>query len=208
LRGFPDRLVDDRVEGDDARDKLPSHRLDVIEIGSGDRQRPSKSTGNLGGNGREQRSQAPRGVAEIGGGKYHSGANDTDDDLAAPTDGKQEGGICIDPAGGAEQVAGDDRCRVAGQCRRIGREVAQQRRGERAGTTPQRQSSEKQHAVLWEAGGQHHDRDSADDGADHAVPALAQRRAEMGLADDRRRGAGPDQIVELKPERDVERKRH
>jgi len=68
-------------------------------------------------------------------------------------------------------------------------------------------SADAGHAVLWEAGGQHHVHESTDDGADHPVPALAQRRAEMRLADDRRRGAGPDRIVELEPECDLERER-
>src|SRR6516162_846576 len=114
LRRFPDRLVDDRVEGDDAADELPSYSLGVVEIGSGQPQRAGKSAGNLGRGGREQRSQAPRGVAEIGGGEYHSGTNDADDDLAPSTDGQQESGIRIHPAGSAEQAASDDCRRVAG----------------------------------------------------------------------------------------------
>jgi transcriptional regulator GlxA family with amidase domain len=47
-----------------------------------------------------------------------------------------------------------------------------------------------------------------DEGSDDAEPAFAQRRAEMRLADDRRRGAGPEGCVELEPECDVEREGH
>jgi len=45
-------------------------------------------------------------------------------DLARPDDGEQEG-LSIHPAGGAKQIAVYDRRRVAGQCRRVGGEVAQ-----------------------------------------------------------------------------------
>ncbi len=47
-----------------------------------------------------------------------------------------------------------------------------------------------------------------DEGADDAEPAFAQRRAEVRLPDDRRRSAGPEGLVELEPERDVEREGH
>ena len=114
LRRFPDRLVNDRVERDDAADEFPSNPLDVVKIGSGDRQRVDKSVSNPGRSGREQPSQAPRRVAEIGGGEEDAGANDANDDLASAANGEQEGGICIDPASGAEQVAAYDRCRLAG----------------------------------------------------------------------------------------------
>ena len=126
-------------------------------------------------------------------------------DLAGAGDAEHEG-VAVRAAGRAELIAGDDRRRVAGQRRRIGREVAQQRGDEGAGGAPQRQADEKADAVLREARGQHDDRDRAHHGADHAEPALAQRGAEVRLADDRRRGAGPVRVVELEPERDVKGK--
>src|SRR5262252_8016360 len=93
LRGFPDRLVNDRVERNDPADELPSQPLNVVEIGSGNRQGAGKSTGN----GREQHRQSPRGVAEIGGSEYHYDRNDAGDYLAPSTDRNQESGICIHP---------------------------------------------------------------------------------------------------------------
>jgi AraC-like DNA-binding protein len=47
-----------------------------------------------------------------------------------------------------------------------------------------------------------------DEGARHAEPAFAQRRTEMRLADDRRRGTGPEGFVDLELECDVEREGH
>jgi hypothetical protein len=57
--------------------------------------------------------------------------------------------------------------------------------------------------LLRKAGGQQHDRDGSDGRADHAEPALAQRRAETRLTHDCRRGARPERVVELEPECDV-----
>src|SRR6516162_8398487 len=53
--------------------------------------------------------------------------------------------------------------------------------------------------------GQHHDGYSANDRADHAIPALAQRGAKMGLTNQSCGRSCPIRIVELKPERDVKR---
>jgi hypothetical protein len=140
--------------------------------------------------------------AEVGSGKHDAGADDPDADLAGAGDREHER-IPVQPARRAELIAGDDRRGVAGQRRRVGGEVAEQRRGESAPCAPQRQSQEKGSAILREAGGEHHDRHRADQGADHAKPPFAQRSAEMGLTHERGRGAGPIGIVEFEPERDV-----
>jgi hypothetical protein len=79
---------------------------------------------------------------------------------------------------------------------------------QRAAGPPRRQADEKRGAVLRKARGQLDDRDGTDKGADHAIPALAQRCSEMRLAHDRRRGAGPVGVVELEPECDIEREAH
>ena len=65
-------------------------------------------------------------------------------------------------AGRTELVARDNRGRVAGQCRGIGREVSQKRGDESASGPPQRQPDEKRRAILRKARGQHDDRDGAD----------------------------------------------
>jgi hypothetical protein len=60
---------------------------------------------------------------------------------------------------------------------------------------------------LRETSDQNHAHHNADERTDHTEPALAQRRTiERGLTDDRRRGAGPKQIVEF--ESDIERETH
>src|SRR4029077_12253749 len=76
----------------------------------------------------------------------------------------------------------------------------------RADRTPERQAYEKTDAVLRETRRQHYDRDRAYQGADHAKPSLAKRRAEKRLAHQRGGRAGPRSVVELQPERDVESK--
>jgi hypothetical protein len=80
----------------------------------------------------------------------------------------------------------------------------QHRRYECTGRAPQCQTAKKQDTILREACRQHHAHHSADEGTNHAEPALAQRRAKLRLTNDRRRGAGPERIVELKGKRDVE----
>src|SRR5271168_4684691 len=98
LRRFTDRLVDDRVEGDGTANELALNRLCLREFGSREPQSGSKSARDFGRERSEQRGQASWSVTGIGGGEYQSGTNDADYDLAAPTDGKQKSGICINPA--------------------------------------------------------------------------------------------------------------
>lgn len=112
------------------------------------------------------------GAAEIGYQENDARADDADADLAGTVHGEGEG-LPVEAADGAELVAGDNRGGVPGQCRGIGREVAQKRCDERACGAPQRQAHQKGGAVLREAGGHDDDRHRADHGADHPVPALA-----------------------------------
>ena len=174
-----------------------------LEFGSGGGQCAGEPAANLGRNGREQRGEPAPCPAQIRHGENDAGADDADADFAGTVDREHEG-LPVETADGAELVARDDRGGVTGQCRGIGREVAQECGDECACGAPQRQGHEKGGAILRKAGGHHHDRHGADHGADHAEPALAQRRAEMRLTDDRRGGPGPERVVELEPERDVE----
>ena len=126
--------------------------------------------------------------------------------LAGAVDCEQEDRVRVRAARRAKLVGCDDRGREAGESRRIGREIVQKRGDESACSAPQRQGDEEQGAVLREARGQNHDHHGADQGADHAVPPLAQRSPKMWLTDERGCGPGPKGIVELEPERDVEGK--
>ena len=204
LGGLPDRLVDHRIERDDPPDELASDRLRLRQAWPGQRQGAGKSARDFGRQAREQRGQPALGAAEIGPGEDDAGAHDADADLARAGD-RQHEDVRIWASGRAERVGGDDRRGVAGERRRIGGEVAQQGGEESADTAPQRQDAEKGDAILRKAPGQHHDCHGAHHGADHAEPPFAQRSAKMRLTDDRRRRAGPKGIVELEPERDVER---
>jgi hypothetical protein len=153
------------------------------------------------------REPVPR-AAKIRSREDNSGTGDADADLACPGDRQQEGRIRVHPAGRAKQVTGDNRDRVAGEGGGVGREIAQQRGGKGAGRSPQGQAGQKQDAVLGKTGDEHHAHRGADERADHAEPALAQRGAELRLTDDCRRRTGPVGTVELKPERRVKRKGH
>ncbi len=118
---------------------------------------------------------------------------------------RQRKSLAVHASGRPELVARDNCCRNPGELRREGKEIAQYCGDKGACGTPQSQAREKSDAVLRETGGQHHDRYPAHDRADHAVPALAQRSAKMGLANQSRGRSGPVRIVELEPERDVKR---
>jgi hypothetical protein len=153
---------------------------------------------------REHGGEPLPGAAEIRAGQHDPGAYDADPDLAHAGDGEHEG-VAVHAAGRAELIAGDDCGRVAGERCRVGGEVVQQRGGQRAGGAPQRETDEKRGPLLGEASREHDDCERAHDGADHAEPALAQRGAELRLAHDRGRGASPERVVELEPERHVKR---
>ncbi len=91
LRGFAERLVDDRVERDDPADELAPDRLGVLEFGSGSDQCAGEPAGDLGRNGGEQRGKPAPGAAEIRYGEDDAGADDADADLAGAVDGEHEG---------------------------------------------------------------------------------------------------------------------
>jgi hypothetical protein len=158
-RRLAEGLVDHRVERDDSPGEFPSHRLSVGEIGSGHRQRAGEPVADFGRESGEQRRQSPPRATKIGTGENDAGADDADADLAGAEDRKHEG-FAVRAAGRAELVARDDRRRIAGQRRRVSREVAQHRTGESTCGTPHRQPDEKRRAVLRKAGCQHDDRDS------------------------------------------------
>ena len=153
LRGLAERLVDYRIKCDDAPREFPSHRLGIVEIGSGHRQRVGVPAGNFGRNGREQCGQPATGAAEIGSGENDAGTYDTNTDLARAGDREHEG-LPIRPAGGTKLVARDDRGRVAGERGGIGGEVFEKRGDESAEGAPQREADEKRRAVLRKACGQ------------------------------------------------------
>jgi hypothetical protein len=73
--------------------------LSVREIRSGQRRCLGKPPRDLGGKDGEQYGEPALGATEIGAGENDAGANDADADLASPTDGEQESGICIYPPG-------------------------------------------------------------------------------------------------------------
>ena len=203
IGGLADRLVDDRIERRGPPDERASDRLRVRQARAGLRQGAREAAHDLGRQRREQRREAARRAAEIGPGEDDPGAHDADADFARAVDRDQED-LPVGAAGRAERAGGDDRGRVAGERRRVGREVAQQRGDQAADGAPQGQTEEKRDALLREARGQDDDRYGAHHRADHAEPPLAQRSAEMRLTHQRRGGARPERIVELEPERDVE----
>ncbi len=205
LGGFPERFVDGRVKRDDAPQEFAPEPLQFRERWPGSRQCGREPAGDFRRQAGEQRGQAPGRAAAIGPGEDDAGARDADPDLADARDGQHEG-LAVRAAGGAQLVAGDDRGGVARQRRRIGREVAQLRRDQGAAGAPQRQADQEGAAVLGERRRQQHDRRRTHQGADHAEPSLAQRRAETRLAHQGGGGAGPEGVVELEPERDVEGK--
>ena len=115
---------------------------------------------------------APR-ATEICRYEYDAGADDADADLAGAGDGEHEN-LSVRAAGRAELIARNDRSRKAGERRRVGREVAQQRGQEAARGAPERQAEEKTIALLRKARSQKQDSHRAHHSADHAKPTLAQ----------------------------------
>src|SRR5215831_12325942 len=70
---------------------------------------------------------------------------------------------------------------------------------------PQRQTHKKSDAILRETRCQHHDRHAANNRADHAIPALAQRCAEVRLTNESGGHTRPVRVVEFEPKRKIER---
>jgi hypothetical protein len=70
------------------------------------------------------------------------------------------------------------------------------------------QADHERATVLRESRRQQHDGSSTHHCADHAEPALAQRRTETRLAHHCGLRAGPIGVAELEPERNVEREAH
>ena len=133
------------MTGSSAMTRRTSSRRTVwvsSKSGSGGGQCAGKPAADLGRNGGEQGGQPAPGAAQIGSGEHDAGADDADADLAGAGDGEHEG-LTVQAPDGAELVARDDRRRVAGERRRIGGEVAQQRGDERARGAPQRQAHEE-----------------------------------------------------------------
>jgi hypothetical protein len=205
VRDLAERFVNHGVERDDASDEVAPNRAHFRQLRADQRERGGEPVGDFSRNLRKPGRQPATRATEIGSGEDDSGADDAEADFAGAEDGEHEH-IATGTPDRTEVVAGDDRRRIAGQRRRVCREVAQQRRHERTGSAPQSEAHEVTKAVLGKARGQHHDHHSADHGADHAEPTLAQRRADARLTDDRRGCAGPIRVVELEPEGDVEGK--
>lgn len=81
------------------------------------------------------RSQPVLRAAEIGPGENNASTDDANANFAGAIDRKDQYGA-IDATSRTEEVAGNDRRRVAGQCGRIG--VAEDRREEAADSAPRR----------------------------------------------------------------------
>ena len=98
FRRFPERLVDHRIEGNDATNEFATNRHRVVEFASHGRQ----CADNAGGDPRRQvsepRGEPALGAAKIGAGENDTGADDADADLAGPGNGKPEGIVGIDAA--------------------------------------------------------------------------------------------------------------
>jgi len=171
--GLSEGFVDNRVERDNASDEVAPNRARFRLLRSGQQECASKLSGDFGRNRSELGGQpAPR-ATEIGSCKYDARADDTDADFACAGDGEHKD-VVIRAADRAEFVARDDHSRIAGERRRVGCEVAQQRGQQAAPGAPERQPEEKAKSVLRNARRQHDDRHCADHCADYAEPALAQ----------------------------------
>ena len=112
-----------------------------------ERQRAADLRGDFGQQISEQGGQPPRSGAKIGAREDNAGAHDADPDLADAGNGESEG-FAIHAAGRAELIAGDDRGRLTGQRRRVGREIAQQRGDKCASCAPKRESLKERGAIL------------------------------------------------------------
>ena len=135
LRRFPDRLVNYRVERDDATEQFSPHRPCIRYMGSSRRQRGGEPGGNLRCDGGELGGEPASGATEIGAGENDAGADDASADFGGARK-RQHECIAVRTADCAELVAGDNRRRQPGEDRAIGRKIVQQRGGKRAGRPP------------------------------------------------------------------------
>ncbi len=198
------RFIDGGIEGDDAPQEVSAKRAGLRLRRTDQLQGVSELSGDVGCDRSKPGSETAPRAAEIRPGQDHPGADDADPDLAGAGHGQHEDLPAIRTPHRAELVAGDDGRGVAGERRRIGGEIAQQRGDKPASSAPERQAEEEADPLLWKRGGQRDDHDRPDDGADQAEPALAQGGAEAWLTDDGGGGGGPIGVVELEPKGDVE----
>ena len=197
-----DRLVDHGSPRDDAADQL-ARIAAICRMRPAPRECAEELTRDRARQRREQRGEPAPSAPYVGSGQDDSGRRDADADLCGAGDGEHEDVAVRPTAGGAQQIGRDDRGGVACERRRVGREVRDQGRDERARGAPQRERDEEGSSVLREQRSQHDDRDGTDDRADHPEPALAEGGTQPRLAGDRRREPGPRGVVELQPEREV-----
>src|SRR5262249_59132619 len=108
------RLVDDRVERDDAADKIAPNRLDARKFGSSAHQRSGEAAGDLGQETGEQSGQTAPRATQVGPRQNDAGADDPDRDLAGAANSEHES-LSVRPAGRAELVVGDNRGGIAGE---------------------------------------------------------------------------------------------
>src|SRR5216684_2006039 len=145
VRGFADRLVDDRVECDDASDEIPPRRSRLLP--DRPRERSGQSCGDLGGKGGELGGESAPCPAEIGPGHHNTRAYNSDADLADAGYGQRESFAVYAP-GRTEQIAGDDHRSEASESRPIRGEVAQDRGDEAARSAPDGKTREETDEAL------------------------------------------------------------
>ena len=104
----------------------------------------------------------------VGQGQHDARAHDANADLERAIDGQDHDAAGIARAHRSENVARENRRRVAGKRRGIGGEIAQKRRDESADRAPQRKSDEKADPVLTKQGGENHDANRSDNGSDQS----------------------------------------
>ena len=135
LRGLTDCLVDDRAQGRDIADQLAPHQLCLQELRFG----CNKGGGQAVGDGRCQvchfAGELPAGAAEICPGKYNAGADNPDADLARAVDGQHQH-VATCAAGLSQLIHRHDRRGIAGERRRVGCKVLQDRRNKSARRAP------------------------------------------------------------------------
>src|SRR5229473_3586667 len=118
-----------------------AHARHTGDGSTGQQECAGKLSGDFGRNRSELGGQpAPR-ATEIGSCKYDARADDTDADFACAGDGEHKD-VVVRAADRAEFVARDDHSRIAGERRRVGCEVAQQRGQQAAPGAPERQPEE------------------------------------------------------------------